>query len=258
MKKKIIMAIMLVLSAALLVAASVLGTLAFLASSTAVSNTFTVGEVGIQMFESKLNPDGTDADGAAKTSDGNSYLLIPGKTYKKDPTIYVNAKSVPSYLFVKIKNGIETIEAGYAKSDEGVVTYGANSMRAQMIAKGWQLVKHNKETGEELYLYVGFNDAEKTQTKATASMPTDPKALVYTAVGSQTEEQQYDVFETFTVDVNAAVRDYAGAKVTLTAFAIQTESFANDQVGGLAGYQKAWNAIVGRFPFESGTVFSAN
>ena len=64
MKKKFITAAILSLSALLLVAASVLGTFAFFAASTAVSNTFTVGSVKINMLESAVNPDGTDADGA--------------------------------------------------------------------------------------------------------------------------------------------------------------------------------------------------
>ena len=70
-----------VLIAVLLVLSGVLGTLAFLASSTAVSNTFTVGQVGIQMFESRTDKNGVDLDGAEKPTDGNSYELVPGKNY---------------------------------------------------------------------------------------------------------------------------------------------------------------------------------
>ena len=248
MKKKLITALILTASAILLVCASVLGTLAFLASSFAVSNTFTYGDVGIQMFESKTDENGNYVDnnnnviGASytvnglKTSDGNSYKLVPGKSYVKDPTIYVKEGSVPSYLFVKIKNGISTIE----KADTDHPT-----IKDQMIALGWQEIKSNA-SGEVLYIYVGKDNATNSpMTGAVAAKP----------VGSTTAEK-YDLFSSFTVAENAVVADFAGAKVTLTAFAIQTEGFTEEK-DGLQGYQRAWNAIVGRFPFESGTVYTA-
>ena len=255
MKKKIIMAIMLVLSAALLVAASVLGTLAFLASSTAVSNTFTVGKVGINMLESLTDKNGVDKDGAGeRTTDGNSYMLQPGKTYVKDPAIFINADSVPSFLFVKVKNGIATIESGYQAptTSDGVPTYDATTMKGQMIAKGWQLIKSNA-SGEELYVYVGFNDAN--QTNAITDMKTGD--VTCKMVGSANRET-YELFNDFTITTEIdenRLADFAGAKVTLTAFAIQADGFTDKD--GLQDYQHAWNAIVGRFPYESGTQYAA-
>lgn len=237
MKKKLITAGVLLLSASLLVAASILGTLAFLASSSAVSNTFTYGEVGIRMMESKVDEDGKDADGDDRTVDGNSYKLIPNKTYTKDPAITVNKGSVPSYLFVKVKNGISTIEAE-----------NGNTMKDQMIANGWQAVKSN-DAGEVLYLYVGAGNA-------SADIVTDPATVNATHVGKSDADEVIEIFKQFTVSEGAPVADYAGAKVTLTAFAIQTEGFTA-AADGLVGYQLAWNAIVGRFPFESGTQFVA-
>ena len=235
MMKKPVMILVIILSAVLLVVASVMGTLAFLASSSAVSNTFTYGDVSIDMRESAVNENGQDSDGTDRTSDGNSYELIPGKTYCKDPAITVKKDSVPSYLFVKIKNGISSIEVA-----------GNTTIKAQMIEHGWQLIKSN-DAGEELYLYVGAGNANATK---------DEDAVAYQAVGSKTESQTIEIFDTFTVSEGAPVADYAGAKVTLTAFAIQTEGFTAEQ-GGLQGYQRAWNAIVDRFPFESGTVYTA-
>lgn len=240
MMKKPIMILTLVLSAILLVVASVLGTMAFLASSTAVSNTFTYGEVGIEMFESRTDENGTDLDEDDRTSEGNSYKLIPNKTYVKDPAITVKAGSVPSYLFVKVKNGIETIEAK-----------NGNTMADQMVANGWQAVKKN-DSGEVLYLYVG-KDAQG-KTKAVKEIQTG--AVAAQPVGNNSTAEVYEIFSKFTIAESALVADYAGAKVTLTAFAIQTEGFT-DKEGNLEGYQRAWNAIVGRFPFESGTEYKA-
>ena len=234
MKKKLLTATVLTLSAVLLVVASVMGTMAFLASSSAVSNTFTYGKVGINMLESKVDADGKDADGADRTVDQNSYELVPGKNYCKDPAIYVDANSHPSYLFVKIKNGIEQAEVA-----------GNTTIRAQMIANGWQLIKDN-DSGEELYLYVGAGNAVAQK---------DEDAVAYVAVGSANAEV-YELFDTFTISEEAAVENFACAKVTLTAFAIQTETF-EEKVDGLEGYQRAWNAVVDKFPFESGTHYTA-
>lgn len=239
MKKKILTVSVLLVSALFLVAASVLGTLAFLASSSAVSNTFTVGDVGINMLESETNEDGEDLDGAGiRTKDSNSYRLVPGKTYTKDPAIIVKENSVPSYLFVKVKNGIASIEDP------------ANTMAAQMVANGWQLVKENNITHEKLYLYVGAgNAAELIDTDAVDA------ELVGTDVAQTIELfNNFKVLDEIPADI--ILGDFAGAKVTLTAFAIQNDGF-DEAEDGLEGYQLAWNAIVNRFPFESGTVFEA-
>ncbi len=242
--KKPIMILTIALSAVLLVVASVLGTMAFLASSTAVSNTFTYGEVGIEMLESLTDEDGVDKDGVGiRTSDGNSYKLVPNKTYVKDPAITVKAGSVPSYLFVKVKNGIETIEA---KDDPLHKT-----MAEQMVANGWQAVKSNA-SGEILYLYVGMDENGESNAKAGELA----SGVTAKPVGKKDAAEVYELFNEFTIAESALVADYAGAKVTLTAFAIQTEGFTATE-DGLEGYQRAWNAIVGRFPFESGTVYTA-
>ena len=89
--------IALILCAAVLMAVSVMGTLAYLTSQAKVENTFTVGSVGIKMVEH---------DAENKEVQGNSYKLIPGSTYTKDPTITVDAGSEDCYLFVDVQNNI--------------------------------------------------------------------------------------------------------------------------------------------------------
>lgn len=97
-------ALLLVLCAVLLVAASVAGTLAYLTSQDTVTNTFTVGQVSITMDETKVNNYGVKIDDADPVKE-NTYKLIPGHTYTKDPTIHVQANSEACWLFVKIENG---------------------------------------------------------------------------------------------------------------------------------------------------------
>lgn len=94
-------ALLLTLCAVLLVAASVLGTMAYLTSTDTVTNTFTVGKVEIKLDEAKVTADGIPEEGAARVTE-NSYKLMPGNTYTKDPTVTVKAGSEESYVRMKV------------------------------------------------------------------------------------------------------------------------------------------------------------
>ena len=100
-------AILMVVCAMLLVAASVMGTLAYLTSTATVTNTFSVGSVAITMDEAKVDEYGNVVTGEnAGRVNGNTYKLVPGHTYTKDPTIRVTALSEDCYIFAKIENGL--------------------------------------------------------------------------------------------------------------------------------------------------------
>lgn len=89
-------ALLLTLCAVLLIAASVLGTMAYLTSTDTVTNTFTVGKVEIKLDETDVtNPNGPRVK-------ANSYKLMPGTTYTKDPTVTVKAGSEESYVRMKV------------------------------------------------------------------------------------------------------------------------------------------------------------
>lgn len=99
-------ALLMSLCAVLLVAASVLGTMAYLTDSKDVKNTFTVGNVAIKLDEAKVDENGTqvvDKDGnpVARVTE-NEYKLLPGHTYVKDPTVTVLKPSVESYVRMKV------------------------------------------------------------------------------------------------------------------------------------------------------------
>lgn len=116
-----------ILAFALVIAMSVAGTVAYLTSQDSVTNTFTVGKVAITLDEAKV-----DANGAAVTPEervkANSYKLIPGHAYTKDPIIHVDANSEKCWLFVKVENGISAIEDS------------TNTIAAQLAANGWSAV----------------------------------------------------------------------------------------------------------------------
>lgn len=137
-------ALLLALCAVLLVVTTVFVTMAFLTSEDSVQNTFTVGEVTISLDE--LDVDDSDNDGSTTDRDkANEYKLIPGKTYPKDPTIHVGAKSEPCYLFVKVENGLVNAEAD-----------GNTTIAEQMKSNGWTLV--DRQTN--IYVYKEVVTAE--------------------------------------------------------------------------------------------------
>ena len=95
--KKTAKALLIVLCAVMLVAGSVLGTLAYLTDHSSVENTFTVGNVDIKVDEKEVNPDGTPT-GEDDRVEENEYHLIPGQTYVKDPTMTVIKGSEEAYV----------------------------------------------------------------------------------------------------------------------------------------------------------------
>lgn len=123
MKKTLTVVIALVL----VVVMSVAGTVAYLTSQDAVTNTFTVGKVQITLDEAKV-----DVYGKAVTPeervDANSYKLIPGHTYTKDPIVHVGADSENCWLFVEVENGLSGIEDSNA------------TIAGQLTENGWTLV----------------------------------------------------------------------------------------------------------------------
>lgn len=114
-------------SAMLLVTLSVGATFAYLTSQTdPVVNTFTVGNVAITLDEADV--DDSDNDDSIEDRDTvNTYKLMPGHEYTKDPTIHVASTSEDCWLFVKVVDEIAAIE-------------DADTVAAQMTANGWTLV----------------------------------------------------------------------------------------------------------------------
>lgn len=123
--KKQVKVFLLCLCVVALIGATLAGTLAYLTDQAEVTNTFTVGKVAITMDEAKVDAAG-EATSEPRVTE-NSYHLIPGKTYDKDPTIHILEGSEESWLFVRVANGLEGLE-------------GAPSVADQMAANGWVLL----------------------------------------------------------------------------------------------------------------------
>lgn len=119
-------------------------TLAFLIDkSDEVVNTFTVGNIEIDLNE-------TDVDGNGNTKE-NGYKVVPGVTDTKDPTVTVKAKSENCYVYVKVINNLVI-------DGESVATYEADA--------NWILVGTSNVNGvvTNLYRYnkvVEYSDADQ-------------------------------------------------------------------------------------------------
>ncbi len=188
-------ALLMSLCAVLLVAASVLGTMAYLTDSKDVKNTFTVGNVTIKLDEAKVdekgnlvkNQDDTLADRVTR----NEYKLLPGHTYTKDPIIHVDANSEDCYLFVKVDNQIAAIEAN-----------GNTTVAAQMEAKGWKAV----EGKDGIYVYVGTT-AAPVAVKANDNVTVFEQLVIAGTVNGDT------------------LKAYENKTITVTAYAVQKDGF---------------------------------
>lgn len=101
-----ILAVMICVTAMLCL--SLFSTLAYLTDTSAITNVFTLGKVDIEMDETLVDQEGNPVDkngdpipdGAdvVRTEEGNTYRLIPGAEYLKDPIVTVKAGSEKSYV----------------------------------------------------------------------------------------------------------------------------------------------------------------
>lgn len=204
--KKTTKALLMAACALALVLTTVMGTVAYLTSTATVENTFTVGKVKITLDEANLATTDDDTD---RTTEGNSYKLMPGHTFDKDPRITVGADSEDCYLFVKIENGIESL----------LVAEGDESIAAQMEAKGWKAV----EGVTDVYCYYGVGG---------------------NAPAAQVADAQVYVFDTFTVKDEVEDTDLKNvteeSNIVVTAYAVQADGFEDETAVNI------WNATFGK------------
>ena len=73
------------------------GTIAYLTDTSSVTNTFTVGNIDMDVNESEVDENGQKVENGTPTT-GNNYHLIPGKTYSKDPYVTIKAGSDECYV----------------------------------------------------------------------------------------------------------------------------------------------------------------
>lgn len=96
----------LILALVLVVTAVAGGTIAWLtAESGTVTNTFTVGNITIDLKEHALKDDGT-LDTSKTVTENKNYKVVPGATQPKDPFVTVSAKSEKCWVYAKVTNNL--------------------------------------------------------------------------------------------------------------------------------------------------------
>lgn len=156
--KKIRKVLALTLCAIALVGASVMGTMAYLTDNDTVTNTFTVGNIDIMLDEAKVDeyghavdnsndpikeggayivPDAVDDNTNVVRVESNSYKLLPGHTYIKDPTVTVVAGSEDAYVRMLVEvNDIGKLKEAFPKSKYDT-WYNGEVFLLQKLVGGW-------------------------------------------------------------------------------------------------------------------------
>ena len=208
-------ALLLTLCAVLLVAASVMGTMAYLTSTDKVENTFTVGKVAIKLDEAKVDTDGTPVTPAERVK-ANSYKLLPGHTYNKDPMVTVLSGSEASYIKMTVTfSKAGALDAIFASTGADLTSIFNGYDSANWIYKG-----NTKDAGADTRTYEFWY-------KETVGAPNADVALDA-------------LFDSITVPgtiTNKQLETIKGMTITVNAYAIQADGFDNADA--------AWAAYAG-------------
>lgn len=198
-------ALLLTLCAVLLVAASVMGTMAYLTSTDKVENTFTVGNVKITLDEAKVNTDGTPVTPAERVK-ANEYKLLPGHTYTKDPMVTVLNGSEASYIKMTVTfSKASALDAIFAPTGADLISIFNGYDSANWICKD-----NTKDANADTRTYEFWY--KETVGAPTADVALDALFDSITVPGTITNEQLATI---------------EGMTITVNAYAIQADGFAN-------------------------------
>lgn len=198
-------ALLVVACALLLVAASVFGTMAYLTSTDTVTNTFTVGKVAIKLDEAKVDADGKPVTPAERVKE-NSYKLLPGHTYNKDPMVTVLSGSESSYVKMTVTfSKANELDAIFAPGGADLISIFNGYDASNWIAKG--------------------NTKDETANTRTYEF------WYKEAVGAPSDDVALDaLFDSITVPgtiTGTQLATIADMTITVNAYAIQADGFAD-------------------------------
>ncbi len=234
-------ALLLSMCAVLLVAVSIFGTLAYLTGKDTVTNTFTVGSVGLELDEAEVNPDGTYKNGHNIRVKANKYHLLPGHTYYKDPTVTVDAKSEDTYVRMMVQvEGIDSLKAAMPK-DKFPAFYNGELFLLQNLCLD---DKDNLTWDNDVWQFVTFHStgtyANCYEFRYVGNDTVNPGNGI--VVKNQNATVLPDLFTHITVPGeinNTQLANLANVKIVVTAHAIQADGFTS------AG--EAWTAFDGQY-----------
>ena len=201
-----------VMALALTAALAVGGTLAYLTSTDSVQNTFTVGKVAIKLDEAKATADGSLVANADRVK-ANSYKLLPGHTYNKDPMVTVLKGSESSYVKMTVT---------FTKAAELDAIFAPTGADMTSIFVG----------------YDSTNWISKGNTKDTEKNTRTYEFWYKEAVAAPDADVALDaLFDSITVPGtinNTQLATIEGMTITVNAYAIQADGFANAEAAWAA------------------------
>lgn len=219
--KKTSKALLLMLCAVLLVAASVLGTMAYLTSSDEVVNTFTVGKVEIKLDEAKVDENGQAITGeGAERVDANDYHLLPGLTYDKDPMVTVLKGSESAYIKMTVT---------FSKAAELDAIFDPDGADMTSIFNGYNSTN---------WIYKGNTEDTSADTRTYEFWYKD------VVPATKTDLALEPLFTSITVPgtiTNAQLATIEGMTITVKAYAIQADGFTPN--GNKTAADVAWEAF---------------
>lgn len=147
MKKINFKLIVAILAVAVLATVAISGTVAWLTDSTStVVNTFTVGDIDIELKEHEYVPESNTLNNNLVDKNEN-YKVIPGGTSPKDPMVTVNKGSEKCYVYALVKNNLVV-------NGNCVATLAVNSSWSPVAS-----ITKSDGTTETLYKYSQIVDA---------------------------------------------------------------------------------------------------
>ena len=222
--KKIIVTL---LAVVLLIGGTIGGTLAWLsATSGEVKNTFTVGDVNIELKEHDLKADGT-LDTETEVVEENTYKIVPGDTQPKDPFVRVKANSEESWIFVQVKEV------------NNAVTGNANATKyvTWEIADGWTKLGDTTSSGVSTY-YRSTNYITKDSDETYYVLTGDSNKEATTGLNgyvSYDEDLTKANIEALDADKDGSIEETEMPQLIFKAFAVQKEAGSDATA--------AWNQI---------------
>ena len=204
-------AFFLVMCAVFLVAVSVLGTLAYLTDKDTVTNTFTVGSVGLELDEADVKTDGSYETNHDDRVKANEYHLLPGHTYYKDPTVTVEAGSEDAYvrMIVKVEN-IDQLKLALPKEGNTAEYYAEDEVfLLQMLCVNekrectwnpdiWQIVDDAEAQKKGIYEFRYKEVVEKSETKTVL-----PDLFTHITVPGEINNEHLEYLKDVKIVVNA-------------------------------------------------------
>lgn len=240
-KKKQVLLTM--ICALLLAVTSLLGTIAYLTSTASITNTFTIGQIDITLDETIVNKDGQPIDAQGnividennyeKTAVGNSYHLIPGKSYLKDPQITIKAGSEAAYvrMILKVENKATELQA-VIDAHEELTDYAD-------FFGGWD---------KQIWEYIGFEVDGKGNSISFEFRYKDIKNNTSIVDSSTlTEDLKLDPLFTSlvipTCVTGEEIKTLSDINITLEGHAMQAVGFVDDETNNITAEEAAWEAF---------------